>query len=501
MTKLEAPRALSVLAAAAVLLLSGCAMQTRPIEMGERRAAIVTERTAITANQEALSGPVTLDEAMARALKYNLDYRLKRMEEVLAQRQLDLSQNDLLPQLTVAAGYAGRNNENGSSSRSLSTGAQSLVPSTSTDRDRVTGDLGLTWNVLDFGVSYFQSQQQADRVLVAQERRRKTVHQVMQQVRQAYWQAAGAEKLGSKIDVVVSDARRALDDSRKIEQEKLMAPLEVLNYQRQLLDVIRQLEAINDELSQAKPQLASLMNLEPGTRFTIALPTTLAAPSFKMPVGKMEETALLLRPELMEARYNERISVLETKKAITRLLPGLEFGIGQHYDSNSFLVNSNWRDAGLRVSFNLFNLINAQSIRANAQAQEELARQQHLAVSMAVLTQTHVALRDYTGRLRQYELSKDMDDVDQKFLGHVRNATRASATGKLQEVRAAASALTSELRLYQSYGAMQNAYGQMLSTLGLDPLPASIDSHDLSALRSAVGSMEARWADEVSKTQ
>ena len=35
-------------------------------------------------------------------------------------------------------------------------------------------DLGLSWNVLDFGVSYYQSKQNADRLLVAQERRRKT---------------------------------------------------------------------------------------------------------------------------------------------------------------------------------------------------------------------------------------------------------------------------------------------------------------------------------------
>lgn len=490
-------RPVAIAAAVTMLLLGGCAIQPHPIEMGERSAALGAERNELTAGQEALAGPVSMDEAMARALKYNLDYRLKQMEEVLARRQLDLSRADLLPQLTVAAGYNERNNENGASSRNLATGGQSLVPSTSTDKTRHTADLGLTWNVLDFGVSYFQSQQQADRILVAQERRRKTVHQVMQEVRQAYWQAAGAEKLEGKIGLVLADARRALADSRKIEQEKLLAPMEALSYQRQMLDVIRQLEAINDELSQAKPRLASLMNLEPGKQFTLVMPQDLATPTFRMPVEKMEETALLRRPELMEARYNERISVLETKKAITRLLPGIEFSVGQHYDSNSFLVNNNWRDAGLRVSWNLFNLLNAPTIRASAEAQKELARQQRLATSMAVLTQTHVALRDYTGRLRQYELSKEMDDVDQKILGQVRNAARSNAAGKLQEVRAAANGLISELRLYQSYGAMQSAYGQMLATLGLDPLPPAIDSHDLPALRAAVGSMEARWAAEV----
>ena len=64
-------------------------------------------------------------------------------------------------------------------------------------------------------------------------------------------------------------------------------------------------------------------------------------------------------------------------------------------------------------------------------------------------------------------------------------------------MRAGASALMSELRLHQSYGALQGTYGQMLVTLGLDPLPDGIDSHDLKAVRGAVSSMEARWASEL----
>ncbi|MBS1154979.1 MAG: transporter [Proteobacteria bacterium] len=485
----------------AVLFVTGCAITPQPISVDARRSALPEERANLFLDQEPVNGPITLDEALARAIKYNLDYRLKLMEEALAQKQLDLSRADLLPRLTAAAGYNVRDNENGASSRDLATGNQSLVPSTSQDKGHRTADLTLAWNVLDFGVSYYQAQQQADRTLVAQERRRKTVHLVIQQVRQAYWQAVGAQELEAKISPILEQARQALNDSRKIEAEKLQAPLETLNYQRQLLDIIRQLEAIHSELSQAKPRLASLMNLEPGKSLMLAQPAKLEIPQLQLPLDKMEETALLHRPELMEARYNERISLLETRKAVAKLLPGLEFSLGAHYDSNSFLVNNAWRDAGIRVSWNLLNLLNASDIRATAEAQHEIAARQRLAVSMAVLTQAHVAYRDYTGRLRQYELSSEMDQVEQRILGHSRNAVRSDAQGKLQEIRAAASALMSELRLYQSYGALQGAYGQVLSSMGLDPLPDTMASHDLSAVRQALQGMDARWAAELRGTE
>ncbi|GAA5786899.1 RND transporter [Chitiniphilus shinanonensis] len=483
-------RRVTLAALVSAALLAGCAVSPTPIPLEERQADLARQRSDMFADQEPIQGEVTLEDAMARALKYNLDHRLKLMEEALAQRQLDLARWDMLPKLTADAGYFWRNNELASSSKDYVTGEQSLVPSTSSDRIHDTADLTLSWNVLDFGVSYYTAQQQADRVLVMGERRRKVVHLMMQQVRQAYWQALGAQQLDNKVEPILKLAQQALDDSRKIEKEKLQPPLDTLNYQRQLLDILRQLESVRDELAQAKPRLASIMNVAPGTPLQLSVPSDFATPVLPVQPEQMEETALLHRPELVEAGYNERIGLLETKKAMAKLLPGLNIEFGSNYDSDSYLVNQSWRDLGLRVSWNLMNLLNYKNIRGTAQAQYEVARQQHLALNMAVLTQVHVAYRDYQGRKRQFELSDEMNDVDQRILTHTRNAARADAQGKLSEIRAQASAVMSELRLYQSFGAMQNAYGQMLATLGVDPLPEEVRAHDLATLRSAIAQRE-----------
>jgi outer membrane protein TolC len=477
--------------------LAGCAVEPRALTPDERQTNLLAGRSAMVAQQEPVQGAITLEEAMARAIKYNLDHRLKLMEEAVAQRTLDLSRTDLLPKLVMSAGYSGRDNELASSSRDVSTGLQSLVPSTSTDRERVTGDLSLSWNVLDFGVGYYSARQQADRVLVAQERKRKVVHLLMQQTRQAYWQAAGAQLLEGKIEPVLALARQALDDSRKVEVEKLRSPLDALNYQRQLLDIVRQLEAARDDLAQAKPRLASIMNLEPGQSYKVAVEPALNAPRISLPVAKIEEAALLNRPELVEAQYNERIGVLETRRALARLLPGLELSLGGHYDSNSYLVHRKWSDAGLRVSWNLLNVFSADSIRGLAQTQLDVAKQQRLALNMAVLTQVHVSQLEYLGRLKQYELTQQLNTVEQRILHYTRNAASASAQGKLEEVRAATSAMMSELRLYQSYGALQGAYGQVIATIGLDPLPESVPAYDLKTLGAAVRASEQSWTKTV----
>ncbi|QNM97038.1 TolC family protein [Chitinimonas koreensis] len=487
--------------AIAAAFVTGCAVQPKPIELAERQSTLEEDRAVMFGQQEAVNGAIGLEQAMARALKYNLDFRVKLMEEALAQRQLDLTSMDMLPKLALGAGYSSRSNESASSSEDVVTHRQSLVPSISSERERGNADLTLSWNVLDFGVSYYGAQQQADRLLILQERKRKVAHQLMQQVRQAYWQAVGAQQLEGPVEALLKDAEAALADSRKVEQEKLRAPLEALNYQRQLLDVIRQMALIRSSLAQAKPRLATIMNLAPGSRFSVGTPAKLETPPLGVPLEKMEELALLNRPELMEARYNQRISTLETKKAMAKLMPGLEFSIGEHYDSNKFLVNQAWGDAGVRVSWNLLNLVNAGKIRGSAEAQLKVAQEQRMALNMAVLTQVHVAYIDYQGRARQYELERDLNTVEQRILDQTRNAAQSSAQGKLQAILAGANAVLSQLRLYQSYGELQNAYGQIGATLGLDPLPGEANGYDLASLSLAFEGAEARWQGTVGGKQ
>ncbi|TDV11527.1 outer membrane protein TolC [Paraburkholderia caballeronis] len=494
----RAPRPALLAVAVAVVWLSGCAVKPAPFSDAERAETARADRTAMFADQQPVSGPITLDEAMARAIRYNLDHRLKMMEEALAQRQLDLSNFDLLPKLTAEAGYTNRNHPLASASEGLFTREESLIPSYSTDQNSRTADLNLSWNLLDFGVSYYEAKEQADHVLVLEQRRRKVVQLMMQQVREAYWEAIGAQRLRDRIGPLLDDARSALDDSRNAQQQGLRSPVDTLTYQRTLLDLMRQLEAVRDQLEEAKPRLASLMNLEPGTNFTLAATDAFPVPAFDMPMPQMEDTALQRRPELVEASYNERISVNETHKAMAKLLPGIEFSLGAHYDSNSFLVYNAWRSAGISVSWNLLNLLNARNIRGTAQAQLDVAKVQRMALSMAVLTQVHVARSELSAKTRQFDLLRQLNDVDQQILEHTHNATVANAQGKLDEIRVATAAMMSELRLYQSYGELESAYGQMLATLGLDPVPDQLNGRDIASLMQSIGDEQKRW-DELAR--
>ena len=92
----SAPLLAPVAALVSALLLSGCGtIKPEPLTQDEIGARVSADRAAMYRDQQPVSGPLTLSDAMARALKYNLDYRLKMMETALSRGILDISQQDM----------------------------------------------------------------------------------------------------------------------------------------------------------------------------------------------------------------------------------------------------------------------------------------------------------------------------------------------------------------------------------------------------------------------
>jgi hypothetical protein len=77
------------LAAFSTIGLTGCFIKPVPLTVDEVRSRVTEDRAVLTQDQEPLSGPMDLYEAMARALKYNLDARVELMHNMLSQTQLD----------------------------------------------------------------------------------------------------------------------------------------------------------------------------------------------------------------------------------------------------------------------------------------------------------------------------------------------------------------------------------------------------------------------------
>ena len=484
LSKIQILPKLTILVAA--LILAGCTITPKLATQEEVRERVKSDTDRMYVNQAPISAPVSLEEAIARTLKYNLDYRLKKMESALALGLTDYASYDTLPKLLASAGYRTRSNQSGGTSIGIVDGVQSLRPSTSEERSHTLAGAEFSWNLLDFGVSYYRARQQSDQFLIAEERRRKVVQNMVQDVRAAYWRALGAQRLSAQTKDILERAQLALARSREAETQRVISPVQALNYQRALLDAISFLNQRRQDLEFASHELAALMNVEPGVTFTVAEASEARLPAPPNDVRKLEEMALVQRPELREEDFKKRISADETRKQLLGMLPGISFDAGLQYDSNQLLNSSRWAQGGVRISWNLLQLVALPSLKATQEQQVRTDEARRMALSMAVMTQLRVGVARYRLAVEDFRLADTAAQVDKRMADYTRAAVTARLESELEAIRTQARAVLGSFQRANTYASAQIAFGRLYNTLGFDPLPDDFDGNDLSTLTERV---------------
>lgn len=478
------------------LLVSGCAVTPQPLLQSELEQITASDRLIGRQNQVALNGAVSLEEAIARALKYNLDHRTRLLEQSLASGQLEAGRYDMLPKLLANAGYATRDSDNTRrSSDPLNPGTfSSDAPYISSENDHATGDLGLSWSLLDFGASYYSAKQNGDRLLIASEMRRKSMHALIQNVRTAYWRALAAQALGERVQEQIKLAEGALSDAVKLSNARVRALADTLRYRRNLLENLRLLEGLERELASARIELASLIGAQPGDRFELVEPQDSLPEALTLPVENMEALALSRNADLRASFYNVRIAADDTRKALLRLMPGISFDSALKYDSDKFLVNQKWQEAGVRVSFNLLNLLSGPSQMRAAELGETVFESRRMALQMNVLTQVHLVRHQYDDALRQYLRAEAISEVDTGLAALADSATQSQMASPMEGISANVTALLSAARRYQSMAKLHEAASKVQATLGVEPEIGSLDDTDLPTLQQSIAKSLKGWA-------
>jgi len=476
--------------------LAACAIAPEPLTNDELNLQAENDIDLIFTDAGPLPEVLTLPQAIARALKYNLDHRVKMMEEALALGQFELDKFDILPKLTANAGYHDRSEFYSSRNIDMVTGEQTdSNPTYSSEKERTTTDLTLSWNILDFGISYYTAKQSADRALIAGERRRKVVHNLIQEVFFAYWRVAAYQKLQGEIQETIQLAEKEFANAEMEIQERLTDPLQALRYQKMLMENIWKLETIEQEFSTARIELATLVSTEPGSYIRVAVPElgNLEIPGWDIPLDTMEELAFRNNPDIRERAYQSRIAIKETHKAILRTLPGITLSTADKYNSNELLVDKHWYEWSAQITWNVFNILSAPARIERAETGEKVAEMQRLALRMAVLAQVHVANRQFHETRKQYQNSDRFFQVTRQIADLVAVRRLDGGQSIRDSVYERTNEIIAELRRYQTYAKLQAAHRQLHATIGLDITPGSASSDDLQQVTAATEEALSAW--------
>lgn len=462
----------------AALLVAGCAVTPDPLTSEQLKLQGRNDIETLFIETEPLPEILTLSEAIARALKYNLDHRVKMAEEALALGRLGIDRLDFLPKSKSRADYRSRSRPYGRSRSDTGT----KDPGDSyyyLEKQTTSTDLVLSWNILDFGISYFTAKQNTDHALIATERRRKAIHDLIRDVRSAYWRVAASQVLEDPIRDTLELAQNELANVDTQLRENLKEPLDANHYKKMLLENIWELESIEQELSTAHIDLALLINEKPGTIIRVVVPEegVLQPPKWDTSMDEMERLAFLNNPDIREGFYESRIAIQETHKAIVRTLPGIELASSYRYDSDDSLKSNDWHEWSTGLTWNVFNILSAPKRIEYAELAEQVAEMQRLALRMAVLAQVHVVDRQFRDALKQFQLADSLSQVNRRIAELVK--IRLAGDRSIRDfVYEQTDAITSQLQRYETYADLEAAYGRIHATLGLDIAPKSMGAFD-----------------------
>ncbi len=479
------------------LVLVACARAPKVID-SESLSISIAEEIAELEIDSSLKN-IDLHTAIAIAVRNNRDLRISVMESALANSQRDLQKFDMLPDIALNAGYSEFTELQPSTSMTVNydTDTEPALDGTesytiSRGKGQETRGIEFTWNALDFGLSYIRAGQQADRYLIAKELERKAVQNITRDVIRSYWKAQASENLLKKLNPLLKRVEDALADSQYIEELLISAPMDSLLYQKELLDVQRTLQTQQRALINSKNELKTLMGLLPGQDFTLASNDTYLT-NLKLDIQTMEEVALISRPELMESRYQKRISSKDTRAAMLALIPSLKFNAAYGYTDNDYLLNQDTTEYGASIGGNLFDIFSIGATRKASKANQELIAERHLAIAMTVLSQVHLSNINYDLAIEEYDTAQRYLDVARRISKQVQNAQKVSRFGELEVIREEASLLVAELRKDLAFSEMQHSIGQIYASIGKDILPEDHQNLSIEDLSSSIKANLAEW--------
>ena len=180
----------------------------------------------------------------------------------------------------------------------------------------------------------------------------------------------------------------------------------------------------------AKLELAQLMGLLPGQQYTLAK-VDYIIPEIAMNISLMENTAMMSRPELMEARYQKRINKSEVRAALLSDAEPQFNGFGNTDDSDYQKYND-YVEMGAQVSYNLMSVFSGPASRKVAKHPVDVAEEQRLAMAMAVISQVHIANMNFVQSRQDYTVAEEYLDVSKRLTKQTRDAQSLLNLGGLR---------------------------------------------------------------------
>ena len=445
-------------------------LRTDLISLQDRAAAKAEEKKG--SGGPVIDGPLTLSDAIGHAIKYNLDAAVSKLEQDIQEEAVFGAKLKMLPSLKLEGEIGRADKYNASFSDPLFTdGAQAY--NYSRDKSTRKFNLELSWDLLDFGIAYYQHRQAFNQLSILEQRRRRIIQNLKFDVTKTFWQVQVAKSAVHMAGRLIED----LQERERIFQEQIesqtASAIDVLETSVTLAEMKMKMSGFESELQRHKHSLATLMGLTEMVDFEVeTVDFSAEIDRMATDIKALETEALSQRPEMFERDLEELINVDEARIAVTKMAPSPSVFYRFNYDHDSHLYYDHWHDIGFKLTLDMLSVPEKKSYKRQVQKKEKLIKKQRLALAAAIVTQLNIAVVDYEDAMRKYMQTKDIEDKRAQLMKARRRHLKLG-NGNIEEIlESEAKHFFSQVRSLAAYADAVIAKQRILNTVGRDETAA-----------------------------
>ena len=464
-----------VLVFGCMAVLGGCA-NLYQVDLEKQRQANLKEDLNLLEARKSMSfpDPLTLSDVIRVGLENNLDMRISKIMGEIADDTSLAEKLKMLPGLNVEGNLSRNSEYNIKEYKNLTTGERVLGNSISEEKTRKTISAGLSWNILDFGLSYIRARQAAVATEIQKMERLRQAQTLALDISAAFWKAVLAEQDLEYIREMETQVRGYKENADQMLAEKRMDPLAAKGIEKQMVDLSIVAAKLQAEISGARIELCKLMGLPPATSFTLSRAESFHAYLDALPKAdqivpeKIEEIALRNRPELFSADMQEAIQQDEAKAVLVSMFPGISFNATWFYDDNSYLINNDWTNVGVSLAANLLSIPSKYMQWKAKDKSITVAKVQRLMLTAGIIAQVHMSLHDYNVKEKQFALYDRSFGIASDLLNLSKEHQSAGKMSDTAVSQRMLENMLSKLERNRSLVDLLNSYNMLLVSLGLD---------------------------------
>ncbi len=359
--------------------------RTRPLETltGGRVDLTVHECTRLALDNSLEIETTLWDEQiknkLAAASKLRTLPRVSGQYELSARDRLPFSYSDVL-------------GSEGNPPTNTTTGVTTF--STARDLNARRGQFEVRWSPMDAAIACYLSNVKCNEAQYARYQRARVAQQLVATVTSAFYRLMALCAALPNAESVVAHRGHIVTDLSSLGDRSLVENEQLQFAKGQLTLSKRQLAEIQLDMDRQRELLLTALHVTPCSAFRPV--GCLDLPPCALDGCKLEAAALVNRPETFQADLAVSNSIEENKSAIVRLFPRAEGFLGYYRDENTFQLEKNYTEGGMRLTFDMMEFASNLLEKQAAKGKIFKSDRERAVLSMGILTQVRLKTIDAT---------------------------------------------------------------------------------------------------------